>query len=512
VKKKILIGIDIGTGSTKAIACDLRGSIIATAAKKYPLYSKIGGRAEQDPDEIFAAVISALAKVTKRIKQQSNQRIEAVVFSAVMHSLLAVDEEGRPLTPSITWGDQRAAKEAEELKTGGRAEAIYQCTGTPIHPMLPLTKLLWFKKHKPEVFHAARKWISIKEYVFFRLFNQFIVDYSIAGATGLFNMQKLSWDEEILKLAGISRKKLSMPVSTTEIIQGLDPRIAAQIDLPENTAFIIGASDGVLATLGAGAIDEDAVVCSIGTSGAVRMMVPKPITDPEGRFFCYALTEKQWVIGGAINNGGLALRWLRENVFDDLQLPPSDSYKPLINYAKKVPAGTNGLLFLPYLTGERAPCWNADMKGVFFGMTLNHNRRDMIRAVLEGVIYQMNTVLDALKETGVKPCEIRATGGFARSSLWRQIMADIFEEEIMVPSNTASACLGAAFLGMKALGLITDLSTVDEMIMIRARQKPVVEHVEIYREYKPVFNHLVKSLKADFSTLSEINRKLDSSL
>jgi gluconokinase len=513
LNKKVFVGVDIGTGSTKVIGLDLKGNVIAKATEKYPLYSKTEGWAEQDPEEIFAAVILALAKVVEEIKNQGNRFIETVVFSGAMHSLLAVDETGHPLTPSITWMDQRSAKEAKQLKANKQGVGIYQRTGAPIHPMLPLTKLLWFKKNNPEIFNAAHKWISIKEYIFYRLFGKFVVDYSMAGATGLFNMKKLDWDDEILKLLEISREKLSTPVPTTEAISGLNSEIADKIGIPNKVPFLIGASDGVLATLGAGAVKENAITCSIGTSGAVRTMVSKPITDPEGRFFCYMLTENRWVVGGAINNGGMALRWVGENLFDDLRLRQPDLFKALTNRARNVPVGTNGLLFLPYLTGERAPYWDIDMKGVFWGLTINHDRNDMIRAVLEGVIYQMNMVLDALKETGIEPCEIRATGGFTRSSLWLQMMADIFNEEILVPSNTNSACLGAVLLGMKAFGLIDDfISSANEKIKINARQRPIPENVEIYRRYKLIFNQLANNLNVNFSTFSETNQKCDNSL
>jgi gluconokinase len=504
LNKKVFIGVDIGTSSTKSAAYDVCGHIIAESCKKYPLYSNVKGWAEQDPEEIFAAVVLALATVVEEIKSQGNQLVETVVFSGAMHSLLAVDETGHPLTPSITWMDQRSAKEAKQLKESKQGIGIYRRTGAPIHPMLPLAKLLWLKKNNPEIFNAAHKWISIKEYVFYRLFGKFIVDYSIAGATGLFNMKKLDWDEEILNLLEISSEKLSTPVSTTEAMSGLNTEIAGKIGISKKVPFVIGASDGVLATLGAGAVKENAIACSIGTSGAVRTMVSKPVTDPEGRFFCYMLTENRWVIGGAINNGGITLRWLNENIFDDLQLPPSEAYKELINRAKNVSAGAAGLLFLPYLTGERAPYWDTGMKGVFWGLTINHDRNDMIRAVLEGVIYQMNMVLDVLKKTGIEPCEIRATGGFTKSVLWRQIMADIFDEEILVPSNTNSACLGAVLLGMKTFGLIDDfVFPVNEKIKISDRQKPVPENVEIYRRYKLIFKQLANNLNVNFSTFSE---------
>lgn len=508
MNENAIIGVDIGTTSTKTVAFDPHGHILAESSKEYPLYSEPTGWAEQDPDEILEAVIRTLSRTVKAVALQGN-KVEAVAFSAAMHSLIAVDSAGRPLTRSITWADQRSAKEAEALKSQVLGLSIYRRTGTPIHPMSPLTKLLWFKKHESDIFEAAHKWISIKEYIFYHLFNEFIVDYSIASATGMFHLEKLDWDEEALQLTGLSKDKFSRPVSTTHIVKGLEAGTASQIGLPEDTPFIVGASDGVLANLGVGAVKEGSVACSIGTSGAVRTVVSKPVTDPKGRTFCYALTENLWVVGGPINNGGIAFRWLRDNIFDDLSAGEGNPYDVLTDRAKVVSAGADGLLFLPYLTGERAPYWNADMKGVFFGLTLNHNRNDMIRAVLEGVIYQLESVISVLKETGIEPFEFRVTGGFTNSELWRQIMADIFETEIIVPEGTSSACFGAALLGMKALNRIDGFQSVENRVGIKAVHQPNTENVRIYRHYKPIFNRLAERLQVDFSALSIAKRDFE---
>ncbi|HET7580294.1 MAG TPA: gluconokinase [Bacillales bacterium] len=500
MKENAIIGVDIGTTSTKTIAFDHEGNILVKASREYPLYSEPAGRAEQDPDEIYEALVETLRSAVKTISGQGWQ-VEAVAFSAAMHSLIAVDEDGHPLTRSITWADQRSVEEADRLRENGQGLAIYRRTGTPIHPMSPLTKLIWFKKNDPDLYQKTHKWISLKEYVFYRLFNEFIIDYSIASATGLFHLENLDWDEEALQLTGLEREQLSRPVPTTYTLKGLDSKIASHIGLDEETPFIVGASDGVLANLGVGAVENGSVACSIGTSGAVRTVVSKPVTDPEGKLFCYALTENQWVIGGPINNGGIAFRWLRDNIYEDLADDP-DAYNRLTDKAEQVAPGAGGLMFLPYLTGERAPYWNADMKGVFFGLTLNHGRNDMIRSVLEGVIYQLDMVVEALRNSGVRPQEFRATGGFTKSALWRQIMADVFDRDILVPSNTSSSCFGAALLGMKALGWIEDFSSIKEMVPIQAYHKPIDSHVRVYRRYKPIFGQLVEKLQPDFLMLS----------
>ncbi|HET7628061.1 MAG TPA: FGGY family carbohydrate kinase [Bacillales bacterium] len=506
MNENVIIGVDIGTTSTKTMAFDAEGRILAQSSQDYSLYTESDGHVEQDPEEIFRAVEGTIADVAEKVKDR-NGTVEGISFSAAMHSLIAVDENGNPLTRSITWADQRSSREAEQLKASSKGQEIYKRTGTPIHPMSPLTKLIWFDKNEPELKAAAAKWISIKEYLFYKWFGEFIVDHSIASATGLFHLRRLDWDDEALHLAGIRRGQLSKPVSTQFSIGGLSDRKAKQLGIDPQTPFIIGASDGVLANLGVGAIKPGSIACSIGTSGAVRTVVPEPSTDREGRTFCYALTENHWVVGGPINNGGIAFRWLRDNVFDDLAETVSDPYEYLTKQAETIHPGADGLLFLPYLTGERAPFWNADTKAVFFGLTLNHNRNHMIRAVLEGVLYQLDMVVAALKTADVEPMEFRATGGFTKSRAWRQMMADIFAADIFVPASNSSACFGAAMLAMKALHWIDDFSTAVAKVQLQHRHVPIVENVKIYESYKPIFHRLAESLQPEFSALSELTKK-----
>ncbi|SDK02222.1 gluconokinase [Sediminibacillus albus] len=509
MSEKIIIAIDIGTTSTKILAYDRKGNAWAEEEQEYPLYSPHPGWKEQDPEEIFSALKATLKKVLKAVKAK-NGVPAGIGFSAAMHSLIAMDKNGHALTGSLTWADQRSVQETEELKNGDGHD-IYLRTGTPIHPMSPLTKLLWFRNHRPDIFEKASKWISIKEYVFYRLFGQYVVDYSIASATGMFNLENLAWDQKALELTGIKESQLSEPVATTHQVTGLDEKLAEDLGLPEDTPFVIGASDGVLANLGVGAIDPGSIACSIGTSGAIRTVVSKPAVDPKGRIFCYALTDNLWVIGGPINNGGITFRWARDKLFPDVKKQAlasgTDPYDDLAKMAAKVQPGSDGLLFFPYLTGERAPYWNADTKGVFFGLTLDHGRAHMIRSVLEGVMFQMYTVIIALIEAGVEPVEYRANGGFARSELWRQIMADIFETEIMVPESHQSSCMGAAWLTMHKLGMVSDLSSIKEIVKTKVKHEPVKENADAYNKLKPVFIRLARDLQYDFGIISDIQRQ-----
>lgn len=505
-----MIGVDIGTTSTKAVLFEENGKVVTKADEEYPLYMPTSSIAEQDPDRIFRAVIQTL----KRVMAQSAARPEQVLFvsfSSAMHSVIVVDAEGKPLTRCITWGDNRSAAWAERLKRDMNGHEIYLRTGTPIHPMSPLSKLLWLRHDHQVLFQNAGKFISIKEYVFAKLFDEYVVDYSIASATGLMNLQKLDWDEEALDVAGVSRNQLSRLVPTTYALQGMKAVFAEETGLAGSTPFIVGASDGVLSNLGMNAIEPGIVAATIGTSGAIRTVIDQPSTDPKGRIFCYALTEKHWVIGGAVNNGGMLFRWARDEFaaseVETAKRLGIDAYDLLTKIVEKVSPGSDGLIFHPYMTGERAPLWNANARGSFFGLTMHHRKEHMIRAVLEGVIFNLYTVLLAMGERIGRPKKIHATGGFARSSLWRQIMADIFDQEVVVPQSFESSCLGAVVLGLYATGRADSLHIVSRMVGATHVHKPILEHAEIYHELLPIYIKIARNMEEEYEAIARFQQK-----
>ncbi|CAI6087390.1 gluconokinase [Cohnella sp. JJ-181] len=506
---KYMIGVDIGTTSTKSVLFEENGKVVAQATVEYPLYTPSPIVAEQDPDEIFRAVLQSLRGVMDR-SGAAPERVLFVSFSSAMHSLIAVDADGQPLTRSITWGDNRSAAWAERLREDGTGHAIYLRTGTPIHPMSPLTKLMWLREAQGELFRAARRFISIKEYVFAKLFGEYVVDHSIASATGLMNLERLAWDEAALAAAGVTEDRLSRLVPTTHAVSGLNDAYAHETGLAPGTPFIVGASDGVLSNLGVGAIEPGVVAATIGTSGAIRAVVERPELDPKGRTFCYALTERHWVIGGPVNNGGVLLRWAREEFGSSvsetakrLKMDPNDL---LMEIAAKVPPGSEGLLFHPYLTGERSPLWDANARGSFFGLTLHHGKEHMLRAVLEGVIFNLYTVLHAVEERIGRPRRIHATGGFARSALWRQMMTDIFDQELIVPESFESSCLGAAVLGLYATGRVGSLNVAADMVGATHRHRPDPAHAAVYRKLLPIFIEISRKLKDEYRAIAEFQR------
>ncbi|WP_064094465.1 gluconokinase [Rossellomorea aquimaris] len=497
-----MIGVDIGTTSTKAVLFNERGEAIHRHGVEYPLHTPSPGTAEQDPEEIFHAVMSCMKEVTS----QTNEKISFVSFSSAMHSLILVDENHQPITPSITWADNRSSEWAEKIKRDLNGMNIYRRTGTPIHPMSPLVKLTWLKNEKPELFSKAAKFISIKEFVFHRLFGKYVVDYSIASATGMFHLENLYWDKEALEVAGVREDQLSDPVSTTESIVGLKPEYTEILGLPEKTPFIIGASDGVLSNLGVNAIEPGVVAVTIGTSGAIRAVTDRPVTDPKGRIFCYALTDKHWVIGGPVNNGGMIFRWVRDELasaeVEVANRVGKDPYEVLTDIAAKVAPGSDGLLFHPYMAGERAPLWNAKARGSFFGLGMHHKKEHMIRAVLEGIVMNLYSVLLALEELVGAPKRVQATGGFARSELWRQMLADVFDQEVQIPESFESSCLGAIVLGMYGQGKLNSLEKVSEMVGSVHSHMPNPEATEAYRKLMPIFIRLPRLLEEEYEAIS----------
>lgn len=508
---RYVIGIDIGTTSTKAVLFTEKGDTVCKHAVGYPLYAPTPETAEQDPKEIFSAVLTTVKKIISDSGIDPAQLL-CLSFGTAMHSLIAVDAQGNLLTRSITWADNRSAKWADKIKREQHGHEIYLRTGTPIHPMSPFVKLVWLRNEHPEVFEKAAKFISIKEYIFYRLFQQYVVDYSIASAMGLLNLKELAWDKDALEIAGITEAKLSELVPTTHILKPIQTECAEAMGIAADIPTVIGASDGVLSNLGVGAIAPGIVAVTVGTSGAIRAVVDQPVTDPQERLFCYALTEKHWVVGGAVNSGGIALRWVRDQLTDTevraAQRLGKDPYELITMLAETVPAGSDGLIFHPYLMGERSPLWDANARASYFGLSASHTKAHLVRAVLEGILYNLYLVLEALEDFTGKITRVQATGGFARSTLWRQMMADVFNRDVTIPEQYESSCLGSAVLGLYALKKISSLNIVSEMIGETHRHQPIAANVERYQKILPIYTRILETLKGEYESIARLQAEL----
>ena len=436
------LGIDIGTTSSKAIAFSVTGEVIASCSFDYEMNHPQPNRSEQNPNEIFEAVLKGIEKV---VNEMSRQLPVFISFSAAMHSVIAVDEKGKLLSQCIIWADNRADIIAEKLRNSEKGRRFYSASGVPIHSMSPLCKLLWFKENQPYIFNTAYKFIGIKEYIFYKLFGDFVVDTSIASATGLLNTKTLQWDEEILNFVGITSSRLSEVVTTKHLLYYKGQN--STLSILKNVPFVIGASDGALSNLGTGATGKNAMAITIGTSGAARMVVSAPETDSKMRTFCYHLKDDLYIAGGANNNGAVVLQWLKESL-----LQTGESYEKLFEQAQAVAAGSEDLIFLPYILGERAPLWNSNAKGVFFGLHIEHTKAHLIRASMEGVIFSLYSIGKILAENK-EITELHASGGFAKSTLWLQILADVFNIKVLVSEAVESSALGAVMLGAEAVGV-----------------------------------------------------------
>jgi gluconokinase len=450
----MILGIDIGTTNVKIVAMPPGHAEPVAASVSAPLVTlrPEADRAEQDPEAVRQTVNTLLSEIITEL-DRAGKTVEAVCFSAGMHSLLAVDDAGQPLTNALLWADNRAQAEADALR-GRRAtlgRAIYRHTGAPIHPMLPLCKLAWFRTHQPDLLREAARWISLKEYVWQKLTGRYEIDWSMATATGLFDATTGTWHGPALRYAGVRPDQLANPVATThwQAYEKHPPGVTS-VALPPGVRLYIGASDGCLANIGAGAVGAGITTVTIGTSGAVRRTVNQPLRETSGGLFCYWLSHRTdpasgqtvpyYVVGGPTNNGGNVLDWLEQ------QFAPELSASDIFAEAATVPPGSDGLLFRPYLHGERAPLWDARVRGSFIGIDAQHRRAHFLRAALEGVLHNILLIERQLAARCGPTRVIHANGGFARSGFWVQMLADMAGVPVRLNASNESAAIGAVLL------------------------------------------------------------------
>ncbi|GEL90236.1 gluconokinase [Pediococcus parvulus] len=498
-----IIGVDIGTTSTKVVLFDLKGTVLANQNNGYPLHQDQPSYAQENPEQIFAAVVTGIKKVMQIAKQKS-WKVLGVSFSAAMHSLILIDGQDKPLTQVITWADNRSEKQSAELRENGLAQALYFKTGTPNHPMTPLTKIMWFREERPQLFAKTAKFIGIKDYIFFKLFGAYVIDEGLASATGMFNIQTMAWDAQALAIAGITTNQLPKLVSTETQFSGMSATMAAQLNLDTDVPFIIGSSDGALANLGVGATNSGQLAVSIGTSGAVRLVVDHPVFDPAGKLFCYVLGKDQWLVGGPVNNGGIVLQWVQEQWFTkDRQ----SSYVELIKLAAKSVPGAHGLIFLPYLGGERAPIWNADARGSFVGLTRQHTQADMIRAVLEGIVLNLCEVTQMIERVAGPIANVKATGGFSQSAFWVQILADCFNQTVTVSKKSAGSALGAAIMGLHSLEIVPKLALNELASTDQQKWQANPQNAECYQDLMKLWAQISEILEPEYHKIADFQSR-----
>ena len=493
----LVVAVDIGTTATKVGAYAPDGALVAEAERGYPLLAPRPGWAEQNPDEIVAVAESLIAQVVADV---GPSRVAGLAFSSAMHTLLALDGASRPLTPLTSWADTRAESQADRLRASGAGLALHRRTGTPVHPMSPMVRLAWFAENEPQLHARAVRWCGIKEYLLLRLTGELVTDHSIASASGLMNLETLDWDPDALAVAGVSSSQLPALVPTTGALT-LAPDAATRVGLAAGTPVVVGAADGPLANLGVGAVRPGMAACSLGTSGALRVVIDQPAVDPQGRVFCYALAPGLWVVGGAVTNGGIVMRWALESLAPDLG-PGAE--RELLALAAQAPPGSAGLLMAPYLLSERAPRWSSLAHGSYVGLTRDHRREHLVRAAIEGVGLQLALVLASMRAAGLPVEQIRATGGVMRSELWQQLLADIFGLPLDLTAGQQGSGYGAAILGMAALGLIDSIEQVAGTTPVVGTVAPIPENVSVYSRLLPIYDGLYDALTPTFAALRAI--------
>ncbi len=442
-----MIGLDIGTSSVKAIAITRTGDVRASASRPCTLQHPQPGYAEQDPDQMLQAARECLAEVLTAC--QDTATVMGISISTAMHSIMALDADNRPLTPLLTWADTRSQAEADALRGAPGAHALYVATGVPIHPMSPLCKLAWLQKHQPGIVSAATRYAGIKAYLLHYLTGAWIIDYSTASATGLFDIHQHTWHPIALSIAGINTNQLPEPVAGTRAFR-ISPAAA---DALGNTDLVIypGGADGCLANLGSGAMEPGLLALTIGTSGAVRMTLPHPVHDPLGRLFSYPLLPGLFVCGGPVNNGGVILKWFSESVLGKSFSSKAD-FRWFMDEAASIPPGSGGLVCTPWFLGERAPLWNARATGTFHGCTVTHTRAHLMRALVEGISFNLRQVADILAAQTVPVRSVLASGGFSASPQWVQLIADIFQVPVSCTTQEDASATGAAKIGFIGAG------------------------------------------------------------
>lgn len=493
-----IIGMDIGTTASKGALYQENGKKIAESTIPYPLIQEKVDQAEEDPQVIFDAV----QKIIFDLSKKASGKVKAISWSSQMHSLIGLGKNNQLLTNSITWADNRSREVVTAAKKSGLANSIYQRTGMPPHPMAPVYKLLWIKEKKPELFAQMQKWIGIKEYIIWRLTGKMMTDTTMAAGTGLLNLNNLSWDEDLLSQITLEKEKLPILDKPETVVGGIIPNYIQKLGLNDQTQIILGASDGYLSTIGVGVLNDKSFALNVGTSGAVRVIAPKAIVDSENRFFCYPVDKKHYLLGGPVNNGGIVFEWARKTIFG-----PDQTAEDFINVAESVPAGSNGLIFHPYLGGERAPIWNAQARGSFIGLTRNHTKPQMARSVLEGIVFNLLSAARGLREKIGEPEALRVTGGFVKSDFVRQLIADIFNLPVIIIKNDQSGTLAAMFLAQVGMKREANLEKIAKKIDESKVYFPNPKNVAVYQDIIPIYREVEHDLDQSYEKIASFQEK-----
>jgi len=504
-----LLGIDIGTSGTKTALFDLDGEALATAQANYPLHQPQPGWAEQDPQDWWQAVCETTSAVLKKSGTSANQ-IQGIGLSGQMHGLVLLDKKGDVLRRAILWCDQRTSRECTELSRLIGQDRLKEITGNPALTGFTAVKLLWVKNKEPDLFEKIHTVLLPKDYIRFRLTGETATEASDASGMQLLDLRKRNWSRELLSDLALPADWFGRVCESHEISGRVTGLAARSTGLSPGTPVVGGAGDQSAGAIGNGIIRPEILSTSIGTSGVVLACADRYQTDPLGRVhtLCHAMAES-WQIMGVTQGAGLSLRWFRDTFChheaERSQNKAIDVYDLMTAQAAMSPAGSEGLLFLPYMMGERTPHLDPWARAVFFGLNARHTRRDMIRSIMEGVIYSLKDALVIMKTMNIPLCQIRSSGGGSKSVLWQQMQADIFETEICRVKSSEGPAHGVALLAGVGTGAYSSLAEACEHTVKTApplRPNPAV--LPLYRELYDLYTRLYPDLKTHYTRLATI--------
>ncbi|MBQ7009810.1 MAG: xylulokinase [Ruminococcus sp.] len=506
---RYVLGVDIGTSGTKTVLFNELGEAIASATVEYPMYQPQNGYAEQDPEDWYNATVSTIKTVVEK-SSVNNSEIIGIGLSGQMHGLVMLDENNEIIRKSIIWCDQRTAKEVDEMNEKVGREKLIEITANPALTGWTAAKILWVKNNEPENYAKCRHILLPKDYIRFKLTGEFATEVSDASGMQLLDVPNRCWSNEICELLDIDVKLLPEVYESYEVSGRVTSEAALLTSLKEGTAVVGGAGDNAAAAVGMGVVSDGKAFTTIGTSGVVFAHTSKISIDPKGRVHtCCAAVPDSWHIMGVVQSAGLSLKWFRDNfcqeTVSEALRQNVDPYYLMDKEAELIPIGADNLLYLPYLMGERTPHLDPNARGVFFGLSAIHTKQNMLRAVMEGVMFALRDSIEICKELNIDVSDMMACGGGGRSSLWRQMMADQYGCPVKTSESKEGPALGVAILALVGTGVYGSVQEACEKIVKAEKiQNPIPENSTEYEKYYALYKELYPVLKASFAKLSEI--------
>jgi len=505
---KYIMAHDLGTTGDKAVLYNEDGELIGFTSEKYETIYSHNNWAEQNPKSWWKVVCNTTNHLIKETNIDKKD-IAVISFSGQMNGCLPVNKKGVPLRNAIIWADQRAVKEADELIEKIGLKRGYNITGHRISSNYTAPKIMWVKKHEPQVYKNTHSFLQAKDYIVCCLTNNFYTDFSDASFTNLFDINKKDWSQKLIEYAGIDRNLLPKLVTSSTVVGEVTNLAATQTGLKAGTPVVIGGGDGACAAVGAGATEAGVGYNYLGSSSWVAIVTNKPHFDSKMRTFIgMHLDPDIYQFAGTMQSAGVSYDWIRKVLATEEKVSEKNLKKSIYDYinfkVKNVSPGSNGLIFLPYLQGERSPFWNPLARGTFIGLTPNHKKAHFYRAVIEGISFNLKLILDILQEQ-TKLNEIRLIGGVSKSNVFKQILTDILGIPLKeLTYNEESTSLGAAIAGGVGIGLFKDFSIAKQINLAKKTFNPNKQNVELYNKLLLIFKKSYENLIPIYDELNEL--------